>query len=476
MGEPNILLVILDSVRARNTSLHGYGNQTTPYLETLAEESQVYEQARAPSIHSVSSHASIFTGLHVPEHGVTAHESELAPESTIWHELANEHGYTTGLFSPNVVVTLSSNLADAFETVDGPRGDVSYRLFEDALSPMDIEGHQTHTEYLRRCFNSDKPIRAILNGLYFVRGGSDSGDVDESAPVYIDSFLDWSVSIDGPWAACLNLMDAHYPYVPKSEYDEWGSKQLREIHKNVESPQSKSITTSGDWWKLRAFESLYDGGIRQADAAIETLVDTLRARGELDDTLLVVTSDHGEGFGEWSRLNRNTRLIDHSWGIHEVLTHVPLLVRPPGGADGHREDTLASLTRFPEVVRDTIAGTNASFSVEEHALASTYRLEEPTKVLPSSVANRQAYAGPWCAVYEKGEDGNVRKHATQGSAAISLVIPNTQSAAVCGQTGRDIVESTYNGLESANVRVDGSENNDLGEDVEQQLEGLGYLR
>lgn len=476
MGEPNILLVILDSVRARNTSLHGYGNQTTPYLETLAEESQVYEQARAPSIHSVSSHASIFTGLHVPEHGVTAHESELAPESTIWHELASEYGYATGLFSPNVVVTLSSNLADAFETVDGPRGDVRYRLFEDALSPMDVEGHQTHTEYLRRCLNSEKPIRAILNGFYFVNGGSDAGDVDESAPVYIDSFLDWSASFDGPWAACLNLMDAHYPYLPKSEFDEWGSKQLREIHRNVESPQSKSITTSGDWWKLRAFESLYDGGIRQADAALQALVDSLRARGELDDTLLVVTSDHGEGFGEWSRLNRNTRLIDHSWGIHEVLTHVPLLVRPPGGADGYRDDTLASLTRFPEVVRETIADATPSFCVEDHALTSTYRLEEPTKVLPASVANREAYAGPWRAVYKKGNDGDVRKHAIQGSNVLSLEIPDAQSAVVYERAERDLVQTTYDDLKSVNVRMDKRDNNVLDEEIEQKLETLGYLR
>ena len=200
MEQPNVLLVILDSVRAKNTSLHGHGNRTTPFLESLAHEARVYNQARAPSIHSVASHASIFTGLHVPEHKVQAHESQLDPKSTIWRELSDDWGYETGLFTPNVVVTLSSNLSESFNTVDGPRGDVSYRIFEKALSPMDVEGHQTKSEYLRRSFNSDAPIRAILNGLYFLHGGSTSEE-DESAMVYVNSFLEWVSSVDGQWAA-----------------------------------------------------------------------------------------------------------------------------------------------------------------------------------------------------------------------------------------------------------------------------------
>lgn len=475
MRKPNILLVVLDSVRARNTSLHGHGNQTTPYLETLTKEAHVYEQARAPSIHSVSSHASIFTGLHVPEHGVTAHESELSPESTIWHELASEQGYVTGLFSPNVVVTMSSNLADAFTTVDGPRGDLRLRLFQDVLSPMDIEGHQTNTEYLRHCLNSNKPIRAILNGLYFIRGGSGGGDVDESAPVYVNSFLDWSASVDGPWAACLNLMDAHYPYVPKPQL-EWGSKELRDIHDNTESPHSESITKSGDYWKLRSFESLYDGCIRQADAAVELLVESLRTRGDLKDTLVVITSDHGEGFGEWSRLNSNVRMVDHSWGIHEVLTHVPLLVRPPGEGDSHRRDALASLTRFPNVVRETILNNDPSFAVKNHALASTHRLKQPKKVLPESVINCSAYAGPWRAVYKTDDNGDVWKHATQGSNTISLKIPDAQSAIVYSSMQDNIINTVYGDLETTDIRVGERDKNNLDADIEQKLENLGYLR
>jgi arylsulfatase A-like enzyme len=475
MADPNVLLVVLDSVRARNTSLHGHGNRTTPYLETLAEEARTYEQARAPSIHSVSSHASIFTGLHVPEHRVSAHESELDPESTIWHELSTTYGYATGIFSPNVIVTVTSNLADPFETVDGPRSDVRNRLFENAVSPVDVEGHQTNAEYLRRCLESGRPFRSALNGLYFLYGGKTADKRDESAPTYIDSFLEWSDSTDGPWAACLNLMDAHYPYRPKSEFDEWGGPELQAIHDELSTPPSKEIVTKEDWWKLRAVESLYDSCLRQLDTAMERLVSALRARGDLDETLLVVTSDHGEGFGEWSTVNPAVRMADHGWGIHEVLTHVPLIVRPPGGTSGGRETALASLTRFPDVVGGTIRGSDPTFVVDKYALASTYRLEEPTKVLPSSVADRDKYAGPWRAVYEQTNDG-VRKHVTQGSKGAHLAIPDAQSSFVLDRTDTGLVQEVYEELTDAGVRVGEQQAESLDENVEEQLEELGYLR
>lgn len=480
MADPNVLLVVLDSVRAKNTSLHGHGNRTTPYLEDFAAEARTYEQARAPSIHSVSSHASIFTGLDVPEHDVSAHESELAPERTIWHELSAEYGYATGMFSPNVIVTVTSNLADPFETVDGPRSDVTNRLFENAVSPVDVEGHQTKAEYLRRCIESGVPLRSALNGLYFLYGGKTAEKRDERAPTYVDSFLEWSDSVERPWAACLNLMDAHYPYRPDPEFDEWGGPELQAIHDELSTPPSKEIVANEDWWKLRAVESLYDGCIRQLDAAVERLVGALRDRGDLEETLLVLTSDHGEGFGEWSNVNPAVRMADHGWGIHEVLTHVPLVVRPPGGAGGHRETDLASLTRFPDAVRGTIQGSEtpgseASFAVEEYALASTYRLEEPTKVLPSTVADRARFAGPWRAVYEQTSDG-VRKHVTQGSNAARLTIPDAQSSVVLDTTDTGLVGEIYGGLTDANVRVGERTSEAIDENVERQLEELGYLR
>lgn len=474
MDSPNVLLVILDSVRAKNMSLYQHGSRTTPFLERLADEAEVYEQARAPSIHSVASHASIFTGYHVPEHGVTKHESELDPKSTIWHELVEDHGYETGIFTPNVVVAVSSNLTEPFQTVDGPRQDPGHRYFEAGIAPSDIEGYQTNREYLTRCFNSDAPLQSVINGLYFqyYDGGSDTED--ESATEYIDSFLNWSGSQTGPWAACLNLMDAHYPYEPDEEYDKWGGDELQDIHDSLVAPPSQETATDGDWWKLGAVESLYDGCIRQLDAAMEYLTDALREQGDLDETLLVITSDHGEGFGERSRIDPSVRVADHSWGISEVQTHVPLLVKRPGESDGAVESQLASITQFPDFVRTQLAGERGSFVVDERAVAMTYRLEQPERVLPRECPERTKYGGPWRAVYRQDGD-NVRKEADHGPKARTILIENAQ-VSYPRDDETPSIGSVYDGIENKGVRQDRDSQRALDDDVEEQLEELGYLR
>jgi len=477
MSPPNVLLIILDSVRARNTSLHDYPRPTTPFLQDFGSVATVYHQARSPSIHSVSSHASIFTGLHVEEHGVTDHASSLDPTATIWHELASEHDYETGMFSPNVIVTVTSNLSEPFHHLDGPRRDDRDRYFEDALSPTDIEGRLERTEYLRECFQSEKPVRAAANGLFFLY--NDRGEYDpteEGGFEYVDSFLDWSADVDGPWASCLNLMDAHYPYVPAAEYDRWGGEELQALHDELPAPPSREIAATGNWWKLRAIESLYDGCISQADAVMEYLVEQLRERNELEDTLLVITSDHGEGFGEHSQLNSDVQMADHGWGIDEVLTHVPLIVHHPSRSDPGDEAGLASLTRFPTVVREEVGGDAGSFAVgDDGALASTYRLEAPEEVLPSACPNRSSYAGPWRAVYSDDENG-VCKHAVNGERSVSIRIHSARESQQLGEGDVSLVEERFAALHDAGVNTSERDGRSLDAEVETQLEELGYLR
>ncbi len=475
MSSPNILLVILDSVRARNMSVYGYERETTPFLEEFSGDATIYTQARSPSVHSIASHASIFTGLHVDEHHVTEHGSELDPEATIWQTLSADHGYETGLFTSNFVVPVTSNLADPFESVDGPRRDDRDRYFENALAPMDIEGRQTRLEYLNACLRSGKPLRSIFNGLFFLYWDRGSYDpAQEGAHEYVSSFLDWSASVDGPWAACVNLMDAHYPYVPSAEYDVWGDEEARHVQDGLESPPSRELVNTDEWWKLSAVESLYDGCIRQMDAALEVLISELRERGDLDDTFLVITADHGEGFGERSRVNPNAYIADHSWGIHEVLTHVPLVVRDPDSKSTGQWDALASLTNFPAVVQDAVTGGEPSFAVKDYALASTHRLKDPDAVLPSC-DDRQEYAGPWRALYEQRDDGVV-KHIERGDERISLLVPNVQEAHEIEPTDSHRVTDVFDRLTDANVRPGDGTPRELEEDAERQLEALGYLR
>jgi arylsulfatase A-like enzyme len=154
-----------------------------------------------------------------------------------------------------------------------------------------------------------------MNGIYTkLSTGSSSHDPSkESADIYVDTLLNWIDDSDGQWAACLNLMDAHSPYVPSPEHDIWGGDLLQDLRDNIpHNPLSAEFLRGRPWGQLRALEALYDGCIHQLDQSIARLVDALRLRDELNDTLLIITSDHGEAFGERSRLVPHTRLLLHA--------------------------------------------------------------------------------------------------------------------------------------------------------------------
>ena len=354
---PNVLLVVLDSVRAANTSLHGHEHETTPFLEELAEEATVYEQARSPGTWSLPSHTSIFTGYHVVEHGVTRARHELEPGHTIFEELAEDHDYATGVFSENTWITdMPVGLKDAFDTIEGARN----LPFPDAVDPSNFvlsEGQGHYVEYLKHCLSREDTLKSLANGVFtklawdYPQLLPDRFQSSTPARVYGDLFLDWEAEQSGPWAACVNFMDGHLPYLPDEEYDEWGGTKLRKLQDEMDDQVWEFNGGQRAWWQRKALEGLYDGTIRQMDAQLRRIVETLDDRGELENTLLVVTADHGEGFGEPSRIRPDARVAAHGAGIHEALQHVPLVVKRPGQSEGAVVEEPASLTEFPRVVR-----------------------------------------------------------------------------------------------------------------------------
>ncbi|MDQ2054672.1 sulfatase-like hydrolase/transferase [Halobellus sp. H-GB7] len=473
---PNILLVVLDSVRAKNCSTYGYSQKTTPYLTKFAKGATLYEQARSPSIHSISSHASIFSGYHVEEHNVIEHTSYLDPTYNIWHELGQEYGYETGIFSPNVVITETSNLSGCFDTKVGPKR-TNFKIFEMGGSPLDIQGKVDPVQYLRYALRHDRPVRSVLNGLYsrFTSRGGAHNPEKEGGDVYVDELLDWITGRDGQWAACLNLMDAHSPYEPERQYNQWGDQNLAELYQEVQNASKIDSFSKEFWEKLSALEPLYDGCIRQADAAVEQLVEGLRQEGELENTFLVITSDHGEGFGEPSRLT-SARLRSHSWGIGEVLTQVPLLVKKPGQTQGSRIERVASLTQFPDVVRSVVEDGESTFVPEDKpVVSSTFRIMPPGNELPLDEGEREPYFGPWRAVYRDSKDG-VLKFASRREDMCSLRIRGTEVTEISIADSKKINEEVFDRMTDSGVKLGKSDERDVSEDVEDRLADLGYLR
>lgn len=477
MRRPNVLLIVLDSVRAKNTGLHGYHRNTTPFLSDYVREATVYEQARSPGIHSIASHASIWTGEHVESHGLVRHEDELKPGTTVWEALADQ-GYATGIFTTNPVVTRSSNLAEPFgHSVTDDSIDTTETLFPSAHSPSDVVKHEGVVGNVKRALGDDQPVKSLLNNAHhFVHQVRDDLRDSVGSTDVIDEFEDWQADQSGPWAACINLMDAHFPYEPSEQFDQWGGDRLRALHRDLDKPPANEFIGGRPWWQLEAFEHLYDGAIRELDSHVQRIVSHLEQTGAHDETLVVVTSDHGEGFGERSRLTETTRLVDHSWGIHEVLTHVPLLVRYPGQTDHRRVREPASLTEFYDTVRSAVDGDwdYDSFAPDGRVLASTIRLrEEDDGIFDGSREQPTDYYGPWRAVYE-GDGDAVIKHAVRGDEAISLEIENPGCVRRLDESSPELIRSCFGSLGDSTVRK--AEGNEIGSEVEEKLADLGYIR
>lgn len=482
--EPNILLLILDSVRARNTSLHDHVHETTPFLdEFVTERGTKYEQARAPGARSITSHASIFTGLEVEEHGITSADRRLKPGTTVFETL-QEDGYETAVFSENVWITdVDIGLKRGFDRVVGPQS----IPFPNAVNPRKFvaeEGPGQYREFVAKAMEEKKPVRSLLNGAYtklssdFDRFLPDLGTMDSQGNLYRDRFLGWVDETDGHWAACINLMDAHTPYKPREEFDLWGDSTLDKIEQD---PPSKWELHEGTelWWRQEAREHLYDGAIRQADSYVGDIVSGLENRDELDDTLVVITSDHGEGFGEQSRI-RDARVAAHNLSVHEVILHVPLVVKFPGQYRGITVDSPAPIRRFPEVVRGVRAGKTdpQQFVSEDPVIATVYGLTEDDQLRARAsryCEDLSAFDGVSRVAYQQCDDGQLRKKLSWRSRESTVEIRDAQTSyKIHDSTDIDITE-IFEGIEELDVRERAGGISDVDAATYDRLEKLGYV-
>jgi arylsulfatase len=475
---PNVLLVVLDSVRARNTSLHGHVNETTPFLETLAAEGVTYTQARAPSTWSLPSHVSMFTGLHPVEHRVTGRDVRLEPGHTVWESLRDDYGLETGVFSSNPFLTAAPvGLESAFETSVGQ----AHLPFEDAMNPREFvreHGRGAFLTYAWAAVASDRPLASLINGGYeklqrsapwLLPSKTWGGGTDRR---FAEAFLEWQENTSGPWAGCINLMGAHRPYEPVPTFDHWGGDRLRTLQSEIDS-MLEFNGGARPWWQCRALTALYDGAIRQADAVLSDLITTLRDRGVLDDTLLVVTGDHGEGFGEPSEVRPDARAVAHgNGGSHETLLHVPLVVRYPGGDRTGTVTDVCSLTDLRELIEGAVGGDHDAFPTGGPVLASGFGLNGRMRTIASRYCeDLSPYEGETRVLYEDSDDRHVRKHLAWKSETAAVAVRDAQVSYRIQEPNPNRVEAAFADLDRVEVTAEAG---DVDRSVQRRLEDLGY--
>jgi arylsulfatase A-like enzyme len=344
---PDVLLVVLDTVGARFTSLHGYELDTTPTLVRMAAEGVWFRNAVAAAPWTVPSHASFFTGEHPRVVGGHHEHPALRDEPSTTAEILAAAGYRTGAFVANPWVGRFNGLTRGFE-------------------------HQEALWKILRPVRAFAAFRLAANWLA-ARAGKGAALLTERALAW------WDRAGDRPSFVFLNLMEAHSPFHQVPAAGRYGVQNARTVGERahlaqMQGPASIDYPRPGE---VEASQRLHAAGIRYLDETLGQLVDALRERGRLDRTVIVLTSDHGEGFGEHG-------FYGHMLGLYEETLHVPLVIRyPPAIEPGTVVDEPVSLRRLHDTLLalSGVAESGRSLLAAEGERGDSYVISEQTRPL-----------------------------------------------------------------------------------------------
>ncbi|MFB6087058.1 MAG: sulfatase [Haloarculaceae archaeon] len=355
-GPANVLFVVMDTVRKDRLSVYGHDRPTTPGLETFADDAAVYEGAVAPAPWTLPSHASMFTGLYPTEHGASQERPYLEDATTLAESLSAA-GYDTACYSSNAWITPYTHLTDGFDDQDNFFQVMPGDFLSGALAGI-----------WKRMNDSDR-LRGLAdtlvdfgNRIHERFAGSESED--SKTPHIVDRTKDFIDDSDD-FFAFVNLMDAHLPYYPPEEYREEFAPGVDSTAVCQNSKEYNSGARDIDDEEWDAIRGLYDAEIRHIDDNLRELFDWMQAEGHWEDTMVVVTSDHGELFGEHD-------LYGHEFCIYDPLVNVPCMVKHPD-LDAGRHDYQFELQDLYHTVLDATGAEAAEGGVPVNPARSLLR-------------------------------------------------------------------------------------------------------
>ncbi len=284
---PNVVVVVIDSLRADHVGCYGYDRDTTPHLDELAAGASRFTRAHATAPWTTPSVGSMLTGRSPSELGVGDKAVALDPRAPTLAERMRQAGYRTGGVASHLLLTADLGFDQGFGWYD-----------ERAIGEVD---------------------------------GTTSPEATDRALHFLDR------RGDDPFFLFVHYFDPHYDYVLHPEF-----RFVDGYDGPVRSGQRifalRELAPSLDGEDREQLIGLYDSEIRHNDEQLGRLLDGLRERGLFEGSLIVVTSDHGEAF-----LERGDPWIGHSRTLYEELVRVPLVVKWPGPGEAARVDAPTSL-------------------------------------------------------------------------------------------------------------------------------------
>ncbi|MBI2835597.1 MAG: sulfatase [Acidobacteria bacterium] len=447
---PDVILISLDTVRADHLSVYGYARDTTPNLEQFARGATLYRRAIAPADMTLSTHASIFTGLYPSWHG--AHPVADAPPLSL----------------PSRLFTLAERLrAAGYET--------SQIVANFAMLGPTFNLHQGFGHSIVAA-----PLCSVSSPAYLWNLVSQGGHLFErvllpAEDVNAVAFPLLSNAMRGPRPLFmfLNYMDAHWPYRPPQPYDRRYPGKDGSLDLDHYARMSNEVMSGGR--HVTAAEaahltSQYDGALAYLDAEIGVLLGRLRESADYDRSLVIITSDHGEVFGERG-------LLGHGLSAYQDQVHVPLIIKFPGQRTGRIVDAFVSSVDLTPTILDVI-GAGVPGWMQGRSLA---------RPIPDRVIVTESYPTPELQRVSPRFDRLERAIFTNGFKLIWSTRGKRELFDLSKDPGerQDLAESTpwiaSNLLEqvqrwSAAADIAHRQPSTLDDDARDRLKSLGYVR
>jgi len=303
-ARPNIVLISLDTVRADHVSSYGYSRPTTPHLDRLASRGVTFENAISPTSWTLASHASMLTGLLPHQHGA----SNFTPLNTgprTAAEVLRTHGYETASFNANGYGLAGWGLMQGFEVYDD-----NSSLLRHNLASMLVGRVAVWPLYLR----------LVRPDFYFRR---EAREVNSEVEHWLHH------RSNRPYFIFVNYFDAHDPYFAPPPFDkrfgQVSASAMRRVSFGPGLPLQAPLTAE----EKESLIAGYDNSLAFLDEQLGTLLRSLAASPDWDNTIVIVTSDHGEAFDEHGQYL-------HGRTLYRELLHVPLVFAGPGIPAGRR--------------------------------------------------------------------------------------------------------------------------------------------
>ena len=455
MPRPNVLFVVLDTVRKDHLLSYGHDRRTSPNLDRLAGDATRYEHAVSAAPWTLPSHASMFTGRYPSHHRTVSTRPHLeADQPTVAEELSAA-GYTTLGFANSSFISTDRGFARGFDS------------YHDLQRLPHFRGryYEPSREFLQLVFN------------HLTRGY-------DTAYFQAEKLKSALRRTDPLWFAFVNFLPAHSPYDPPPAFEErfergfdaWDAvdpERVRGLSADAYEYMLGDMAVSDAEWDL--LKRWYDGEIAYVDYLLGDLMTFLKERGLYEDTLVIVTADHGEQFGE-------NGLAYHNFSLAETVLNVPLLVKWPGNPDPEVSTELTSLIDLAPTILD-VADVSRPETMQGRSLRS-----EPE---PAAVFAEYAYPYPLLSggiirahgdrfgQYERALQAvRTRTHklvrSSEGDTTLYELIGGDEREIGDEEVARELerrLDATLEPLPEADVEGD----EELSEHTREHLRELGYL-